>query len=359
MTKKQAIKSVVTLLCICLVVAALLAIVNSFTSTEINDRNKAAVAESLGKVMKDGEFDTEPDKLSADAPKTISEVYTEKTGKGTVVVLVTNKGYTGKNIGITVGIDTEGKIVGMVVTQNEESIIPNELRPGGSYGEHYVGAEAGDIAELTTGATVSFTEGAIKGALRDAFVYLGFEKELPELPREESEIEARAKALYGNQSINLVSITPEDTTYVKRVYKERGSAEYVAYAFAYSQYGTPEFEFLVYVDASGTVKAVDKILWKVSDPKPEWGYIPPTEQEVNIFFESFVGKNVNDILSVDAASGATNTSGRVKDAALETLTVKIVEVNYTARIIGIALLALSVCSIIVYTVITRKRRGEK
>ena len=247
----------------------------------------------------------------------------------------------------------------MLVTQNEESIVPEELKPGGSYGNHYVGAEAGDIAELTTGATVSITEGAIKSALNDAFVYLGFAKTLPELPREESEIEERAKALYGNQSKNLVSITPEDTTYVKRVYKERGSADYVAYAFAYSQYGTPEFEFLVHVDESGTVKAVDKILWKVSDPKPEWGYIPPTEQEVNIFFESFVGKNANDVLSVDAASGATNTSGRVKDAAFETLSVKIVEVDYTARIIGIVLLALSVCSIVAYTVITRKRRGEK
>ena len=196
MTKKN-LMPIIVLTAICLVVAALLGAVNYFTAPVIQERNEKAILESLEKAMPDGEFDTTPDKLPKDAPKTISRVYTEKNGKGTVVVLLTKEGYTGNPIGITVGISADGKITGMEITQNEESIVPGELKPGGSYGQHFVGKEADQIADVETGATVVFTEGAIKSSLRDAFVYLGFEKPLPELPREESEIKAKAEALYG------------------------------------------------------------------------------------------------------------------------------------------------------------------
>ena len=161
MTKKN-LMPVIVLTAICIAVAALLAAVNALTKPIIDDRNNSAISESLGKVMEGGKFDSEPDELKDGAPKTISKVFTEKNGMGTVVVLVTNKGYTGKNIGITVGIGSDGKITGMEITQNEESIVPSELKPGGSYGEHYVGAGADDIPELETGATVKFTENAKK-----------------------------------------------------------------------------------------------------------------------------------------------------------------------------------------------------
>ena len=318
MTKKN-LMPVIILTAICIIVAALLAAVNALTAPIIDDRNNAAINESLGKVMEGGKFNSEPDELKDGAPKTISKVYTEKNGMGTVVVLVTNKGYTGKNIGITVGIGSDGKITGMQITQNEESIVPSELKPGGSYGNHYIGAGADDIPELSTGATVKYTESAIKNALTDAFIYLGFSDEIPELPRDEAEIEALAKELYGTGSENLKSTTPEDTTYVKRIYREDGKDSFVAYAFTYSQYGPAEFEFLIHVNADGKIIAVKKILWKVSDPAPDWGYNPPSEAEVDAFFASFVGKNAADINSVDLSTGATNTAGRVKDAAVEAL----------------------------------------
>ena len=317
--KKQNTMPIIVLTVICIVVAALLGVANAITAPEIRERNEKAVSESLGKVMEGGQFDSEPDVLKENAPETVLKVYTEKTGMGTVVVLVTNKGYTGKDIGLTVGIDSNGKITGLQITQNEESIVPPDMKPGGSYGENYVGAGADDITELATGATVAFTESAIKNAISDAFVYLGFAQRLPELPREESEIKELAKALYGADSDNLESSTPENSEYVKRIYKEDGKSSFVAYAFAYSQYGTPEFEFLVHVDENGTVKAVNKILWKVSDPKPEWGYVPPSEEEVDAFFDSFVGQNANTVTSVDIETGATNTASKVRDAALEAL----------------------------------------
>ena len=318
MTKKN-LMPIIVLTSICIIVAAILGLVNYITEPEIEERNEAAISASLSEAMPGGQFNSEPDKLKDNAPPTITKVYTEKNGNGTVVVLVTNKGYTGKNIGITVGIDAEGKITGLQITQNEESIVPPELKPGGSYGNHFVGVGADQLPELSTGASVLFTESAIKSAIDDAFVYLGFAESLPELPREESEIEEMAKALYGEGAENLKSQTPGNCDYVKRIYKENGKDGYVAYAFAYSQYKAPEFEFLVHVDADGTIKAISKILWKVSDPKPEWGYFPPSEDRVDELFESFVGKNAITLKSVDIETGATNTSGKVRDAVAECL----------------------------------------
>ncbi len=319
MTKKN-LMPVIILTAICIIVAALLGAVNALTEPEIEERNEAAISASLSKAMPGGQFNSEPDELEPGAPATITKVYTEKNGMGTVVVLVTNKGYTGKNIGLTVGIDAEGKITGLQITQNEESIVPTELKPNGSYGNHYVGIGSDELPELSTGATVVYTEGAIKSALEDAFVYLGFAESKPELPREESEIEELAKALYGEGAENLESQTPGNCDYVKRIYKEPDKNAYVAYAFTYSQYGSPEFEFLVFVDANGTIKAIDKILWKVSDPNPDYPfYVPPTEERVDELFNSFIGKNASTVNSVDVSTGATNTSERVRDAFAESL----------------------------------------
>ena len=317
--KKIEFKSIAVLVAISFVVALLLAGVNMLTKPWIDEREARIKLESVKIVMPDGEFNVDPDELKPDAPETVKSVYTEKNGNGYVVMLVTTKGYTGREIGIIVSILSDGKIGKMVITKNEESIVPDELKPNGSYGDHYVGAEAEDIPELSTGATVAFTESAIKNAVTDAFIYLGFVEIKPELPRAESEIEELAKELYGEGAEDLVSITPSGHEYVKRIYREKGSNAYVAYAFAYSLYGTTEFEFLVYVDENGIVKKVNKILWKVSDPKPEWGYNPPSEEVVDAFFQSFVGKSANSITSVEIVTGATSTSNKVKDAAYEIL----------------------------------------
>ena len=356
--KKKNIVPVVVLVVICIAVAAVLGTVNYFTAPIIAERNDLAIKESLGKVMPDGEFNSEPDVLRG-APETISKLYTEINGKGTVAVLVTNQGYTGKDIALTVGIDASGKITGLVITQNDESIVPSMLKPGGNYGDAYVGASAKDIATLETGATVAYTESAIKNAITDVFVYLGFATEKPEIPREEEELLVLVKDFYGDSTVNLKCVK-NDGEFVKRIYQEKGKTSYVAYAFTYSQYGTPEFEFLIHVNEDGTVKAVKKILWKVSDPKPEWGYVPPTEERVDELFQSFVSKNADTVMSVDVKTGATNTAERVRTAAAEAIKCgDVINASSMPRITGIILLSVAVISAACFVVFRRRGFGVK
>ena len=94
--KKENLKPVLVLTLICLICGLLLAGVNAITAPFIDAANKSAIRDSLQKVMADGEFNDSPDSLSGEIPAVIKEIYTEKNGKGKVVIVSTNKGYTGK-----------------------------------------------------------------------------------------------------------------------------------------------------------------------------------------------------------------------------------------------------------------------
>ena len=316
--KFENIKPIVVLTLICVVVAALLAAINTVTGPIISDRQNQAVKESLLLVMPDGEFENESDELRADAPETVKEVYTEKNGKGYVVILSTNKGYTGKNIGMTVAIGTDGKIIKAVITQNEESIVPADLKPGGSYGDAYKGADADTVADVVTGATVKYTEKAIKNALKDAFTYLDFaepEPEEPALPRTDDEILSLAASFVGD-TVSLTDVSLEGKDFAKRIYRENGGKGYVVYTLVISEhYGTPETETLVHIDMNGKIVKLEKLTWKVSDPM--YGFVPPADDVVDAFYERFEGASAETVGSVELISGATNTSTGLRTAVAE------------------------------------------
>ena len=265
-----------------------------------------------------GEFNNESDKLRDDVPDTVASVYTEKNGNGAIVILSTNKGYTGREIRFAVAIDSNGQIVKFEILENNESIVPENFKPGGNYGDSYLGADIDDIADLVTGATVIYTEAAIKNALADAFAYLGYEVTEP-LPRDESEIQELAVDLFLGYFSTLYTSTPTNTDFVKRIYKKADSNEFVAYAYSISQYGSPEFEILVHVDENGEVAGIHKILWKVSDPMPEYGFNPPSDDVVDSFFSSFEGTDKNSADDVDLISGVTSTSNKARSAIIEAL----------------------------------------
>lgn len=316
-TKKN-LTPLIVLSAICLSVAVILGLVNLVAAPIIEERNAAAVKESLSIVMPDGEFNSKPDEMKSGAPETVKSVYTEKTGKGYVVTLVTTKGYTGKEIGITVAINTDGEIIKTVITKNEESIVPSNMKPMGTYGDAYTDATADNVVDVVTGATVKYSESAIKNALYDAFVYLGFaEDKKEELPRTDAEIISLSLELIGKEAV-LTDVTPEETELVKRIYRIGSGEGYVAYALVISaNYGTVESETLIHVGNDGKIKNVNKLVWKTSDAM--YGYVPPTEDAVNSFYGNLVGKNSSGIKDVDLVANATNTSTNVVNSLTEAL----------------------------------------
>ena len=117
--KKENIMPVVVLTVICIVVAALLAVINTITAPILEKAESQKVYDSFREVL-DGEF--EDASIPDGAPKTVTAIYKVKDGDsliGHVVTLVT-KGYAG-DISLTVGVDAEGKVTKAVVTNSAET----------------------------------------------------------------------------------------------------------------------------------------------------------------------------------------------------------------------------------------------
>jgi plastocyanin len=348
---RKTLMPILVLVSICVIVAALLGVVNSFTAPEIKAANAAKVKESLDIVMPDGSFGEAPDELRDNAPETVKEVYTDKNGKGHVVVLKTNKGYTGKDIGITVAIDTEGKIIKAVVTQNEESIVPPELKPMGSYGDSYVGADADTALDLVTGATVKFTESAIKNALYDAFTYLGY--------AEDRVLLGAYDLIPDAEEFEEVALDNTDGA-VKRILRETSGKGQVIYTHTYAQHGGGlETETLIAVNDEGVITGIKKLSWVVGHNLAYGPPPPPSEEAVDAFFNRFVGKSLADIEEVELVTDATGTSMNVRVALTEALTLISAEEDgsLALRIVGALALVLMIGAFVTALIISRKRRA--
>jgi hypothetical protein len=193
------------------------------------------------------------------------------------------------------------------------------------------------------------------------------EEESAQLPRDEAEIISEAKTLVGSDA-ELADVTPENMKNTLRVYKA-GNSGYVAYTVVISKnYGTVETETLIYVGNNGAIKNVKKLVWKTSDAI--YGYVPPTEETVNAFYEKLVGKKASDIKAfenTDLVSNATNTSTGLKSAIIEGLdsVESMVNANnedktdYTARILGIVIISLSIISFAAYKIVPEIAKRRK
>lgn len=303
-------KPVIVLTLICIVVAGLLGGVHMLTEGVISGANEAVIKESLKSVMPEGDFDSKPDTLTGEVPETVKAVYTDKKGGGCVVILETNKGYTGKNIGLSVAISNTGSILKMQITKNEESIVPQNMKPMGDYGSLYSGVTAESLMELETGATVKYTEGAIKNAINDAFVYLGYSK-APTLPGlDENAVRKLILSDYLKDA-SLKDITPADAdTHLRKLYFDETSGNYVAYVATIAAYGGGlETDGIIIVDGSGKIITADMLTWKVGhDLKLPDGYT-----------DEYIGKTADSIESVELVSGATTTAQNFKNAVSDVL----------------------------------------
>lgn len=353
MTAKN-LKPLYVLVGICLIVAALLAGINVFTAKVIEQRQNQAIQESLATVAPD------PDNVSfkpVDRPETapagVGEIYKDEIS-GAYAVTVKRQGYKSV-ISMTVGVGADGKIIKVVITDEQESHGKAEFA---TFPDRFAGKGADEIedVEAITSATVS--SNAVKAGVTDALVALGFAQPEAELPRTEAELIGYAKQLIDGAE-DFENITPKgEDGLVKRIYEETSGKGYVMYTHTYAQYGGGlETETLIAVNPEGTITNIKNLTWVVGH-STEYGPPPPSADTVNEFFERFIGKNASDIGSVELITNATGTANNVRVALTEALDM-LPDSNRVPRITGIVIFALAVLGAAAAVIVSKKMRRVK
>ena len=169
MTKKFDLKPTIVLSAICVVMVALLAVVNLFTAPIIEEQKNAAANAALLEVLPGGEGFEAVDLGAYTLPSSVEKMWKEKNGG---VVVQTN--VTGYKAGLVImcGIDSTGKITGAKYIQSNETLSAEV-----GLGDRFVGHDKDSITpDLVAGSTAKLTTGAYYKAIEDslnAFVILG------------------------------------------------------------------------------------------------------------------------------------------------------------------------------------------
>lgn len=303
---KNVVKPIAVLLLVCIVSVAVLAALNLLTKPIVEEQEREAIAESLRVVLPEGEFG-DPETLTDSMPKTVTAIYRDVNGRGAVVTVVT-RGYVGE-IAVTVGVDSEGKVVKAVVTNQSES---HGKAGMDSYTDRFAGLDAEGVkdAELFSGATISST--AIRGAVSDALAALGYGAEGGEDPEAgmmsdadiiETIKEAKEGAVY--ERIEASGVEPT----VKKVFRSTVSDDYAVYTITSTQYVAKETEAIIYIDSDGQITGINLIGWTVGHG------VNYTQDYLN----GFVGKDSTTIDGIDLVAEATGTSEHLRDAAKDAI----------------------------------------
>ncbi|MGN0490805.1 FMN-binding protein [Ruminococcus sp.] len=161
----EIIKPVLVLVCICLVVTALLAYINSVTSPIIAKAEQEKTEQAMSEVLyeADGFEKLEIENL----PDRVTEVYSANNGAGYVFMLTT-KGYGG-DMKLICGMDADGVIVQCKTLSHSETSGLGSKTAEDAYASRYTGKTDVllDSVDAITGATISST--AYKNAIEDAF----------------------------------------------------------------------------------------------------------------------------------------------------------------------------------------------
>ena len=304
MTKNN-IKPVLVLTVICLVVAVLLSVVNMFTAPEIKRKEEIAIQESLSKVLPENSGFEEV-KPEGELPGTVNSVWRDKGGAGFVVTLKTKTNYTkAEDMAISVGISSEGKITGVVLTAYSES-----KDFGSDYPGKFVGLDTSGADGIDAVAGVTYSSNAFKAAIADAFAVVGMLSGVKEDPYNEAKMLAEAvKMMPETAALEKVELEnlPES---VKLVFKDRHGQGSVVLVKTKTQYVDPDTVSLVSVDHAGKVREVKILEWKHGE-----GYTYTED-----FVSSFTGLDSAGVDGVDVIAGSTGTSTNLKLAVKDAIT---------------------------------------
>ncbi len=157
---KKSVISTLVLVCICAVMAVLLALTNAITAPIIEKNAATAANEALLEVMPDGEG-FEKMEFDAEAlPKTVTEVYKEKNG-GYVFRLKTT-GYSSDFI-IMCGVKADGTVSGAVCLSSTETLGHEK-----TFGANFTGKDTAGVDAVDTISGATKTTSAYKNAVKDA-----------------------------------------------------------------------------------------------------------------------------------------------------------------------------------------------
>lgn len=163
--KNDIIKPVAVLVCICLVVTALLAYINSVTAPIIKTSEEKAAAQARAEVLKKAD-DFELVKMKK-LPECVTEVYKAKNDAGYVFMLSV-KGYGGE-MKLICGINSDGEIEQTKTLSHSETSGLGSKTAEDPYRKQYSGKSEKTLNEVdaVSGATIS--SNAYIKAVNDAF----------------------------------------------------------------------------------------------------------------------------------------------------------------------------------------------
>ena len=154
-------KDLIVILGVRIIGVVLLSVLNVFTSPIIEENKAGAETAPLYAVMGDA---AGFEKLNLSGlPSTVYEVWKEKSGKGYVVRCSTNRGFTGKEILITVAVSSDGIVTGINLDE-----FPETKEFGFDYPGTYIG-ENSTLSGVEIVSGVTYSSSAFKGAVADAF----------------------------------------------------------------------------------------------------------------------------------------------------------------------------------------------
>ncbi len=336
---------------ICLVVAALLATINHFTAPIIKENELYAKTASLREVFGGDESGAEFGDAMKNLPDLgegsyVTEVYEEKNGKGYAVVLVIPRGYEGE-IDLTVGVDTDGKVTGVVITKYNDSIGKDKMPDAV---KSFVGKDSADGVELVTGATFSSNAvrdavnqalGAVKAIKAQSTAQISLMSEevgakasnfAPILTEEDYLAKAKTM-LEGAEGFEFVKdvdsgmvleTKADYRAYKLKVYKETSGRGFAIYGETFNEwtylYGLIESSFVFVTDEDFKITDFEITGWSLSTSYQEEVKIYLDNPAVKRLEESFIGANLmNFSTRVDLVSSATETSVRMKAAVTAAL----------------------------------------
>ncbi len=157
---KKSIVSTLVLVCICAVMAVLLAITNQITAPIIQKNQDAAANEALLEVMPEGEGFEKVDLSAYTLPATVTEVYKETNGG--YVVKMTTAGYS-SGMTIMCGVNADGTISGAVCLSSSETLGHEK-----TFGANFVGKDTAGVDAVDTISGATKTTSAYKNAVKDA-----------------------------------------------------------------------------------------------------------------------------------------------------------------------------------------------